>query len=242
MFAVLLDVEDHLSLPGMATQHLPQPPGHLPFGYEASAQADVQGGRRPLERLDLAGHQLNRVLSPVHPTRHHHHLVDHQELLVTLGRLREDHHFHIAVQILYGQDHHPVALAGPSVAGRDDQTGDLDLGLVGAVLQLRRGCVGSRMESRGLLRQGVIGEIQPQHLLLKGEADLFVPLTVGDLRQGQIGHPTSAEQGELAGLLPAAAVHHRVDDQWQNLDESPPGVTDAVEPSTLDQRLQGVAS
>jgi hypothetical protein len=86
----------------------------------------------------------------------------------------------------------------------------------------------------------VVGDVQPEHLLLEAELDPLAPLVVLDLVTDAVAAdllPT--EQRELAHLLVAAAGGDRIHDLLEAEHQALAGISQAVEAARLDQRFDG---
>ena len=181
------------------------------------------------------------VVALVDPALHDDHGVVGQLVALFLHGAGEHHHFDRRAQVLEGEHGHEVALAGPLALQAGDDAADRLHGPVVERVELVDGAVGPAGQRRLGAEQRVIADVQPEHLLLEGQAVALVELEVGDGGPLEVvAGPTvvaTTEQGHDPHVPLAPAGDRVVDDLLEHREQALAWMADVVEGAGLDQRL-----
>ena len=156
-----------------------------------------------------------------------------------LHRAGKDHDLDRALKILELEYRHQVALAGPLALQVGDHPADLDDRSVWGVGQPGHPGVGLAPNLRLETEQRMVGDVEAEHLLFVRKARHLLELDIRNRRSFVEGRAIVefAEQRHDPHVVLLTALHRQVDDLLVHLQQTLPGMTEAVERATLDQRL-----
>src|SRR5665811_226718 len=101
-------------------------------------------------------------------------------------------------------------------------------------------CIRDRFNGPFDAEEGMVRDVESEHLLLEGQLDLLVPLHVRDREPDRFDLVApAAEQAVLAHLLSAAPRNRCIERVMGDFEKTPSGVTERIERATLDERFDG---